>query len=98
MRAQNKVLCPGGGRPLRGAYGRGVDVEWVGHPYLEEWKSTPKSELKTELGLDPKNSVVELPIGETRTLSVFFGEKELKMLLIKLTGFQDGDKKVSITG
>ena len=31
---------------------RGVDVEWVGHPYIEEWKpSSTKSELKTQLGL-----------------------------------------------
>jgi len=39
---------------------RGVDVEWVGHPYLEEWKVTPKSELKAELGLDPDKPLLTL--------------------------------------
>ena len=39
---------------------RGVDVEWVGHPYLEEWKSTPKSELKSQLGLDPDKPLLTL--------------------------------------
>ena len=39
---------------------RGVDVEWVGHPYLEEWKSTPKSDLKSQLGLDPEKPLLTL--------------------------------------
>ena len=39
---------------------RGVDVEWVGHPYVEEWKSTPKSELKSQLGLDPNKPLLTL--------------------------------------
>ncbi len=39
---------------------RGVDVEWVGHPYLEAWKSTSKSELKSQLGLDPEKPLLTL--------------------------------------
>ena len=39
---------------------RGIDVEWVGHPYLEEWKATPKSELKKELGLEPEKPLLTL--------------------------------------
>ena len=39
---------------------RGIEVEWVGHPYLEEWNATPKSELKTQLGLDPDRLLLTL--------------------------------------
>jgi len=39
---------------------RGVEVEWVGHPYLEEWNATSKSDLKLKLGLDPKRLLLTL--------------------------------------
>jgi len=39
---------------------RGVDVEWVGHPYLEEWKFTSKFELKSQLGLNPDKPLLTL--------------------------------------
>ena len=39
---------------------RGVDVEWVGHPYVDEWKSTSKSELKSQLGLNPNKPLLTL--------------------------------------
>ena len=39
---------------------RGMEVEWVGHPYLEEWNATPKSDLKTQLGLDPEKQLLTL--------------------------------------
>ena len=39
---------------------RGVDVEWVGHPYVEEWKLTSKSELKSQLGLNPNKPLLTL--------------------------------------
>ena len=37
-----------------------MEVEWVGHPYLEEWNATPKSDLKTQLGLDPEKQLLTL--------------------------------------
>ena len=39
---------------------RGMDVEWVGHPYVEEWNATPKTKLKSELGLDPDKPLLTL--------------------------------------
>ena len=39
---------------------RGMEVEWVGHPYLEEWNVTPKSDLKTQLGIDPDKPLLTL--------------------------------------
>ena len=39
---------------------RGVNVEWVGHPYVDEWKSTSKSELKSQLGLNPNKPLLTL--------------------------------------
>ena len=57
---------------------RGIEVEWVGHPYLEEWNATPKSELKTQLGLDPDRLLLTLFPGSRkqeldRHLTVCFG-------------------------
>ena len=39
---------------------RGVDVEWVGHPYLEELNTTPKFDLKSQLGLNPQKPLLTL--------------------------------------
>jgi len=39
---------------------RGVEVEWVGHPYLEELTSTTKSNLKSQLGLNPQKPLLTL--------------------------------------
>ena len=39
---------------------REMEVEWVGHPYLEEWNATPKSDLKTQLGIDPDKPLLTL--------------------------------------
>jgi lipid-A-disaccharide synthase len=39
---------------------RGVNVEWVGHPYLDEWSATSKSDLKSQIGLDPDKPLLTL--------------------------------------
>ncbi len=39
---------------------RGVNVEWVGHPYVEEWEKKDKSTLKETLGLDKDKLLLTL--------------------------------------
>jgi len=39
---------------------RGIDVKWVGHPYLEEWGQIKKSELKLKLGINKNKPLLTL--------------------------------------
>ncbi len=39
---------------------RGITVDWVGHPYVEEWDKKDKSALKEKLGLDKDKLLLTL--------------------------------------
>ena len=39
---------------------RNMPVEWVGHPYLEEWQPQRKNDLKKKLGFDPEKPLLVL--------------------------------------
>jgi len=45
---------------------QGIEVEFVGYPLLDEWKSTPRSELCARLGISPDLPVLTLYPGSRK--------------------------------